>query len=95
MFAPGNDAGEGLFRRHVMGPHVWPYACEGAIVHRLAAPRADHYVFINDDETKRVVLDTKDLAYDSVCDPVSGEGLAPGAPIELEAYSARWLRLAK
>jgi beta-galactosidase len=95
LFAPGNARGERWLLRHVLGPHTPPYACDGAIVYRLAAPEADHYFLINDDEAKEVALDTRGHRYRAVSDPVSEEPLELGAPIALEAYSARWVRFAK
>jgi beta-galactosidase len=65
------------------------------VVYRLAAPAADHYFFINDGPAARVKLDTKKFSYASASDPVTGEKVALGAPVELEAYSGRWLRYVK
>jgi len=95
MFSPGNDVGETTFRRHVLGLHEPPYACDGAIVYRLAAPQADHYFFINDADATSVTLDTGEMVYQSVSDAISRQELPLGQPITLEPYSARWLRMAK
>jgi beta-galactosidase len=78
-----------------MGPHKSPYHCEGAYVYRLAAPSADHYFFINDDEAKAVSLDTGEFHYTSATDPVTGEPVPLDQPVALEAYSGRWIRMAK
>ena len=95
LFRPGNEAGETWLREFTLGGLRPPYACRGAIVYRLAAPQADHYFFINDDEPKTVTLDTGNYRYRSVEDPVTGQTLVLGAPIELEGYGARWLRFEK
>ena len=94
-FEPGKDALEGWIRRYSMGDYTAPYACEDAIVYRLATPRADHYFFMNDDEPKTVHLDTGDYVYTACEDPETGESLELGAPIEIEGYGARWLRFTK
>lgn len=94
-FLPGNTAMEDQIRRWSMGSLTSPYACDGAIVYRLAAPQADHYFFINDGEARSVTLDTRNYAYRSVSDPVSGETLRLGEGVTLEAYSGRWLRFEK
>jgi beta-galactosidase len=94
-FRPGNTWMEERLRRYTMGSIRSPYGCEGAVVYRIAAPAADHYFFINDGEPTRVMLDTRAYKYHSVSDPVSGEKLRLGQPIELEGYSGRWLRFAK
>jgi beta-galactosidase len=71
------------------------YSCEGAVVYRLAAPDADHYFIINDGPAKQVRLRTPGFSYTGIEDPVAETALTLGAPVELEAYSARWLRLRK
>jgi beta-galactosidase len=80
---------------HTMGKWESPYACEGAVVYRISAPQADHYFFINDDEAKSVLLDTKRYIYVSASDPVTEESIGLGEPIQLDAYSGRWLRFQK
>jgi beta-galactosidase len=92
---PGNTPAERLIARHVLGSYEPPFACKGALVYRLAAPKADHYFFMNDGPATRVVLDTKNYCYKSVTDPVSRQTLVQGAPIELEAFGGRWLRYEK
>lgn len=94
-FRPGNTVMEERLRRLAMGPYSSPYRCAGAIVYRLAAPAADHYFFLNDGEAKTVTLETPRYRYRAVTDPVSGKTLKPGQPIDLEAYSGRWLRYEK
>jgi beta-galactosidase len=94
MKAPGEDFLEKWTVQHMLGSLDSPYACEGAIVFRLAAPGADHYFFINDEEAKSVRLKTRGYAYRSVTDAITGEKLELGAPISLEAFSGRWLRFA-
>ncbi|MBC8166695.1 MAG: beta-galactosidase trimerization domain-containing protein [Bryobacteraceae bacterium] len=95
LFRPGSPELERKLVRAVLGNLPSPYSCDSAIVYRLAAPEADHYFLINDDEPKLVRLDTKAFSYKSVADPVTGEKLEMGTPIALEGYSARWLRFAK
>ena len=94
-FHPGNEADEKWIRRYAMGTRLAPYACDGAIVYRLASPAADHYFLINDGPAHSVRLDTRQQRYQSVEDPVTGEQLKAGVPITLEPYSARWLRYVK
>jgi beta-galactosidase len=92
---PGKAVLEKFLVEQVLGGYESPYACDGALVYRLAAPQADHYFLMNDGEAKTVWLDTKRQRYRGATDPVSGESLALGGPIALEAYSGRWLRLVK
>jgi beta-galactosidase len=94
-FRPGNAAMERLVVEHAMGPLASPYACQGAIVYRLAAPAADHYFLLNDGEAAAVQLDTGEFRYASVEDPVERIDLELGAPVDLPPYSARWLRFSK
>ena len=94
-FRPGNEQMEARVRRHALGSITSPYVCENAVVYRTAAPAADHYFFINDGEARKVMLDTRNYRYKSLTDPVTGERLKPGAPIELEAHGGRWLRFEK
>ena len=95
MTKPGNEAMEAWTLDHTLGRLELPYTCDQAIVYRIASPKADHYYFINDDEAKAVYLSFRDYEYKSVLDPISGEALKLGEPIELEAYSGRWLRFEK
>ena len=94
-FEPGNDFLESVLVRYALGSTVPAYSCTDAIVYRIAAPDADHYFFINDNPARRVHLETRGYRYSAASDPVTGEELILGAPIELEAYGARWLRFAK
>ncbi len=93
-FKPGNTEAEERLVNHILGDYKPFYRCEAAIAYRMAAPNADHYFLMNDDEAKSVVLET-DYKYKKVEDAVTGEELKLGAPIELERYSARWLRFEK
>lgn len=95
MRAPGNELMESWTLQHTMGKLESPYSCDGALVYRLAAPDADHYFLINDDEAKSVRLHFRNYQYKKVVDPISGESLNMGAPVALEAYSGRWLRFEK
>ncbi len=94
-FRPGHELLENLLVQHALGPHESPYACDGAIVYRLAAPRADHYFFINDGPARQVTLDTKEQQYVALSDPVSQASLELGAPIALPMYGGRWVRMEK
>lgn len=90
---PGAPAMQRLLVRHALGRHKSPYACDGALVYRLAAPGADHYFLINDGPATTVRLRVQGLARPRFEDAVDGETLAPGRPIALEAHGGRWLRL--
>ncbi len=95
MKSPGNEFMEDWTIKHTMGELKSPYACDDAIVYRIAAPDADHYFFINDDKAKSVNLSFQNYDYQSVTDPMTGESLKLNQPIELEAYGGRWLRFVK
>jgi beta-galactosidase len=92
---PGNESAEKELVRYALGTYRSPYSCDGAIVYRIAAPEADHYFLINDGPATAVALDTGDYRYMSASDPVTGERLDLGGPVDLEAYSGRWLRFQK
>jgi beta-galactosidase len=91
----GDTWAEERLVRHALGSHRPPYACDGALVFRLAAPAADHYFLVNDGPARSVALDTRDYRYRAVTDPVDDQELPLGAPIPLDAHSARWLRFEK
>ena len=93
-FRGGDEQAERWLVEHALGPHRSPYACD-AIAYRLAAPGADHYFLINDGPARAANLDTRAMRYAAWTDAVSGETLTVGAPIDLPAYSGRWLRCAK
>ncbi|MFP4058377.1 MAG: beta-galactosidase trimerization domain-containing protein [Candidatus Brocadiia bacterium] len=92
---PGHAWAEERLVRYALGPHRSPYACQGAIAYRLAAPAADHYFLINDGPATAAGLDTRDMAYRSAADAVSGEALDLERPVPLPAHGGRWLRLEK
>lgn len=94
-FEPGKEEAERRLVRYTLDSYQPLFRCEGAIVYRLAAPTADHYFLINDGPARSVHLDTSGFVYRSATDALTGEPLSLGAPIELEAYSGRWLRLEK
>ncbi len=94
-FRPGDLGMEARLRKALLGSLSSPYACDGAVVYRLAAPSADHYFFINDGEARKVSLDTRKYHYEGIEDPVTGEHMSAGEPITLDAYSGRWLRYRK
>jgi len=95
MREPGNEFMENWTVKHTLGGLELPYAVDDAIVYRIAAPQADHYFFINDDDAKEVSLSFRDYQYKTVVDPISGQSLGIGDKISLEAYSGRWLRFEK
>jgi len=92
---PGDAWAERTLVRHALDGRHRPYACEGAVVYRLAAPEADHYFMINDGPATTATLDTRKFLYRSVLDAVTQEALVLGAPIDLAAYDGRWLRFEK
>jgi beta-galactosidase len=92
---PGNTNIESLLIRYTLGSYQSPYACEGALAYRLAAPKADHYFLINDGPARSVNLDTRDYHYSALIDAVTGQSLSPGKPVDLEAFGGRWLRFDK
>jgi beta-galactosidase len=92
---PGDADAEARLLRWTLGELESPYACDGAIVYRQAAPAADHYFLINDGPAATTTLDTKAFRYARAEDAVTQEELPPGEPIDLEAYSGRWLRMVK
>jgi beta-galactosidase len=94
-FNPGNADNERRLLQYALGQLSSPYACEGAIVYRLAAPNADHYFLLNDGPATTVRLDTKALRYRNAIDAVTGETLTLGGEIKLATHDARWLRLEK
>lgn len=91
---PGQEAMEALIRRLVLNGQQPGYACEEAIVYRLAAPQADHYFFVN--EPNRKVSASLKLAAPagSATDAVTGEAVDLQA-IALQPESARWIRVAR
>jgi beta-galactosidase len=69
MREPDNEFMENWTVKHTLGGLELPYAVDDAIVYRIAAPQADHYFFINDDDAKEVSLSFRDYQYKSVADP--------------------------
>jgi beta-galactosidase len=94
-FRPGNDWAERRLVKYALEARHRPFACDGAIVYRLAAPEADHYFLINDGPATTVQLDTRKLVYENVVDAVTGEELELGGAIDLPAHDGRWLRFGK
>jgi beta-galactosidase len=92
---PGDKQAEHRLVTWALGPHQSPYACGEAIVYRLAAPAADHYFLLNDGPATKARLDAKAFRYAAAEDVVSQEKLPLGEPVELPAFSGRWLRLTK
>lgn len=94
-FRPGNAFIEEKLVRHTLGELQSPYACDGAVVYRLAAPKADHYFLINPGPARRVMLDTKEYRYSRAEDAIEQTAHEIGGPIDLAANGARWFRFAK
>ncbi len=93
-FKPGNEKAENMLLKYILGEYETPYHCGGAIVYRLAAPKADHYFFINDGPAVNVDLQT-DFRYKKITDPVTREKLANFQNIAIDRYNGRWLRCEK
>lgn len=93
-FRPGQSAAEERLVRQTLGNHQSPYACEEAIVYRLAGEKADHYFLINDAEKTTASLETS-VEYTSWSDAVSGESLASQLNVAVPRFSGRWLRAEK
>ncbi|MFW6351361.1 MAG: beta-galactosidase trimerization domain-containing protein [Bacteroidota bacterium] len=93
-FEPGNETAEKMLIDYVLDDLPLPYSADEAIVYRLAAPDADHYFFINDQEAKTVKFNTV-FDYKKVTDLITGEELMPGNPISVDKNSGRWLRFEK
>lgn len=90
---PDNTSAEQFLRTHALGDTPTPFACDGAIVYRLASSPADHFVLINDGEAKQVRLSVR-APYRDWRDAVTDEPVAVES-IRLEAHSGRWLRAIK
>ena len=93
-FEPGNSKAEQMLIQYTLGDYRSPFACENAIVYRLAAKEADHYFLINDGPEKTVKLEFPEHNYEKVYDAVFDLPVDPDA-IDLEPYSGRWLRCEK
>jgi len=94
MKDPGNDYMEAWTLKHTLKGLTMPYSCDNAIVYRIAAPAADHYFFINDEEEKTTSLKFTNYRYKAFTDAITGETINPEALV-LEAYSGRWIRCEK
>jgi beta-galactosidase len=68
------------------------FACDGALVHRLAHAAADHYILLNEGAAKTVQLKTPGYRYKAITDAITGEKVNPLA-IPLGAYDGRWIRM--
>ncbi len=90
---PGHVRMEELLTHTALGGRRPPFACEGALVYRLAAPAADHYFLINDGPARSVGLDTKAFRYVAARDALTGEPVF--GQVDLPAHGARWLRMEK
>lgn len=78
----------------ILGPNASPYACANALVYRLAAPEADHYFLVNEQQTQTVRLDTKTQRYRRFTDAITGQPVNI-QQLRLDAHSARWIRAEK
>jgi beta-galactosidase len=90
----GNSFMESWTLRHSLKNLTLPYSCPNSIVYRIAAPTADHYFFINDDDAKTTSLKFAQFKYKSITDALTGEKLSPES-IALESHSGRWIRCEK
>jgi hypothetical protein len=88
---PGHTAIQEFAARHVLGGTPLPFECQGCIAYRLAGPRAEHYILVNDGAPKEVRLKTRAIREKGV-DAVTGEAVRADAPIALPGWSARWVR---
>lgn len=91
-YRPGNAPLEQLLVRTAMGSLKQPFTCDGAIVYRLAAPGADHFVFINEGPARKVSLRVDAWSYRSWTDVLTGQQVDVSGQIDLPAFSGRWLR---
>lgn len=90
---PGDSWAQSALVRHALGRHESPYACDGALAYRLAAPGADHFFLINPrSEPVHAKLRTPGRSYRRTEDPVWGTPIDLAAPIALPANGARWVR---
>lgn len=94
MKTPGNIFMENWTLKHALNGKSAPFSCTGAIVYRLAAPAADHYFFINDDEQTTASIIFEGITYQSFSDALTGESIDPEA-ITIESFSGRWIRCTK
>ncbi len=95
-FKPDNEAMEKMLRNYVLGNLQSPYQCEGAIVYRLAHPKADHYFLLNlQDEQQEVKMKFPFYKYKKAHDVASGESVTVKGAIKLEANGGRWIRFEK
>jgi beta-galactosidase len=92
---PGADTMQHRLCAVLAGHLPRKYRCDQAIVHRLAAPAADHYFLINDGPATSALLETPGYHYSAASDAISGEPVGLGEPIALEPHSGRWLRFTK
>jgi beta-galactosidase len=87
---PGNTAMQQLIVQTCLGARRSPYRCADAVVYRLAGPAVDHWFLVNDHAARVVQLET-DIGYTRWVDALDETPVDPAA-IELEGWSARWLR---
>ena len=94
MKTRGNTFMENWAIRHLIKDLTMPYQSQNSIVYRIAAPTADHYFFINDEEAKTTSLKFAQYKYKSITDVLTGEKLSLES-IALESHSGRWIRCEK
>lgn len=98
-FKPGAAGVEGIIVRTLLGASIKPkWSADGALAYRRAAPRADHYFFINGGEARAVTLAAHARDYARGEDALSQERIAVtgrAIRIELPARSGRWIRMEK
>ncbi len=93
-FKPGNAAMEQLLVKNTLLNYTSPYSCPGAIVYRLSSAAADHYFIMNEGPSKKIALKTI-FSYGQAKDAITGEKVLLTGPVEMQANSARWVRVEK
>jgi beta-galactosidase len=94
MRRQGNSFMEQWTVKHTMGSMVSPYTSSNAVVYRLAAPKADHYFFLNDGEPTTTIFSSSRYTYKKFTDAITGDEINPKS-ISIEGYSGRWVRAEK
>ncbi len=90
--AAGSESIEALLRKYATAEIDLPYACDEALVYRLATPQADHYFLLNDGEAVNAKLRAPGFSYARAEDPITGEAIDLTKPIAIASHSGRWVR---
>lgn len=91
----GNEPAEADIRSHTLAGIDLPYACDDAIVYRLATDKADHYFLLNEGQKRDVLLMTPGYEYKAATDVLTGTPVDLNAPTSIDAFSGRWIRAEK